>query len=366
MIAQDRMPHALLFLGPEGSGKLALAIAFARYVLCENRGEEEACKQCPACIKSSKLIHPDLHFSFPTIGTKATSNQFLAQWRSAMSQNPYLNANQWLQLIGAENKQGNINKEECVNIIRKLNLKAFESSYKILILWLPEYLGKEGNRLLKLIEEPPERTLFLLVAENQELILNTILSRCQLIKVDRLPDEQIAHALEERGLASGDRAQTLARLADGNFNEALQLADSSDNDLAQLFIDWMRKCYRGNGVEQVTWVEKFAGLGRENQKQFFQYGLHFLREYLLLKTTNKASLLRLQGDELKAAQGMLKVIELDALEDMMQLFNDCSYYIERNAHPKVLMLDCSIQLHEILKLPRSKRSRPDYLAKIKM
>ena len=160
MVASDRLPHALLFLGPGGSGKLALALALAQHVLCEQPVSGEACGHCPECSKVERLIHPDLHFSFPTVGAGVTSDNFLPHWREAILENPYMDVNEWLQRIGAENKQGNINKQECVNIIHKLSLKTYKSNRKILIMWLPEYLGKEGNRLLKLIEEPPDQTLF--------------------------------------------------------------------------------------------------------------------------------------------------------------------------------------------------------------
>ena len=196
MVSSERIPHALLFLGPEGCGKLTLALALARYLLCERPSAGDCCNECSACLKTGKWIHPDLHFSIPTVGPKATSEAFLTHWRQALAENPYQNVNQWLQRIGAENKQGNITKEECVNIVRKLSLKTVEGRYKILIMWLPEYLGKEGNRLLKLIEEPPADTFFFLVAERQELILNTILSRCQLVHVQPLPDELVAEAVQ--------------------------------------------------------------------------------------------------------------------------------------------------------------------------
>lgn len=203
MASGGRLPHALLFLGPQGSGKLSLAMALAQYLLCENPGADDACGQCNQCNKAGKLIHPDLHFSYPTIGTKAISDHFLVNWRQAMADNPYLDVNQWLQGIGAENKQGNITKEECVNIIKKLSLKTFENNYKVLIMWLPEFLGKEGNRLLKVIEEPPESTIFILVAEDQELILNTILSRCQIVNIKALSDEEVTEGLvQQQALAA--------------------------------------------------------------------------------------------------------------------------------------------------------------------
>lgn len=348
MVTNDRTPHALLLLGTPGSGHLALALAFAQYVLCENKTAIESCGACRHCTKMQKLIHPDVHFSFPTVGTNAVSDSFMTQWRAALLDNPYLDVNQWLQRIGADNKQGNITKEECVNIVRKLSLQAFESDYKLLLMWLPEYLGREGNRLLKMIEEPPEKTIFILIAEQAELILPTILSRCQTIKVNPLPDEEVVAGLQEKKGVPLERAQAAAYLANGNFNEALQMLEYEESDHANLFLDWLRRCYKGNGVELVRWVEKFAGVGRENQKHFLKYGLHFLREFMVLKLTNNGAV-RLRANELTTAQNLLPIIELEQLEKMADLFNHCAYYVERNANPKVLFLDASIQVNQILK-----------------
>jgi DNA polymerase-3 subunit delta' len=348
MAGGQRTPHALMLLGPEGSGKLSLALAFAQYLLCDNPSDEDACGQCVPCKKAEKLIHPDLHFSYPTIGSKATSESFLPQWREALGQNPYLNVNEWLQLIGAENKQGNITKEECVSIIRKLSLKTFEGKYKILILWLPEFLRKEGNRLLKMIEEPPENTIFLLVAENQALILNTILSRCQLVKVNALGDDEIIDGLMETKGLNEEEAKAAAFLADGNFNEAMQLADQKQNHHAAFFLEWMRICYQGSPLKMVPWVEKVAQLGRENQKHFLLYALHFLREYMLLKVAGGLPV-RLQKAELETAQKMSKILELVQVEQLSSLFSDCIFAVERNANPKVLFLDASIQMKRIFK-----------------
>jgi DNA polymerase-3 subunit delta' len=270
-----------------------------------------------------------------------------------MAENPYLEINDWLQRIGAENKQGNINKEECLNIIKKLSLKTFESPYKVLVMWLPEYLGKEGNRLLKLIEEPPENTVFILVAEQQELILNTILSRCQLVQVPPMDDASLIAGLVARGAASETNAQAIAQLVDGNFNEALALARQEESDHAGLLLDWLRKCYRGQGVDMVDWVENFAGLGRENQKHFLRYGLHFLRELTLMKVMRDQPAFqgkfRLPAKELETAQRLVGVVELDQLELLAQLLTDASYYVERNANPKILFLDVSIQMNQIFK-----------------
>eukprot|EP00903_Cladosiphon_okamuranus_P000395 g393.t1 len=205
-------------------------------------------------------------------------------WREALAANPYMEVNDWLQFIGAENKQGNINKEECRSIIRKLSLKSFESPRKIMIIWLPEYLGNEGNRLLKLIEEPPEETTFILVAENQELILNTILSRCQLVKINALQDEEVAQGLQDKKGLAPEKALAIAQLVAGNFNDALKATEQEESDQAVRFLDWMRRCYKGQPRELVEWVDGFAGAGRENQKHFLRYALHFWREFLVLKT----------------------------------------------------------------------------------
>lgn len=362
----ERIPHALLFLGPTGSGNLALVVAFAQMLQCEKfgkNGEAEgenlfceasptpftgACGECNACHKAATFTHPDIHFSFPTVGTNAVSTDYLKQWRAALSENPFMDANSWLQRLDADNKQGNITKEECNAIIKKLSLKAFEGRYKILVMWLPEYLGKEGNRLLKLIEEPPEQTIFLLAAENQDMILNTILSRCQLVKTDLLSDEEVTENLRQKRNLDANRARQIAFLADGNFNTALQIADNPDNDDARLLLDWLRKCWRGNGVELVKWTDEFAKLGRENQKQFLHYGLHFLREMMALVATGNPNL-RLRPEELATAQNMAKVLNFEKITQLVGLFNDNIYYVERNANPKILFLDTSIQMNRIFK-----------------
>lgn len=343
-----RVPHALLFMGPTGSGNLALAASFAQLLQCEQPTGDGACGLCAACRKAAQFAHPDIHFSFPTIGANAISTDFLKEWRLALAENPYMDANAWLQRLGAENKQGNITKDECNAIIKKLSLKAFEGRYKILVMWLPEYLGKEGNRLLKLIEEPPEQTIFILAAENQDMILNTILSRCQLVKIHPLSDEEVAEGLVEKRGIEPDRARQIAFLSGGDFNMALQMADNPENDDARLLLDWLRKCWRGNGIELVQWSESFARLGRENQKQFLYYGLHFLREMMAFVATG-APKLRLRPEETLTVQNMSKVLDFEKITQLAGLFNDNVYYIERNANPKILFLDTSIRMNLIMK-----------------
>ncbi|MBL7828149.1 MAG: hypothetical protein JNJ57_16075 [Saprospiraceae bacterium] len=344
----DRLPHAMLLLGPAGSGALALAVAFAQLLQCEQKDAGFACGTCSACKKAAAFTHPDIHFSFPTIGANAVSTDFLKDWRTFLAESPYASVNEWLQQLNAENKQGNITKEECNSIIKKLSLKAFEGRYKILLMWLPEYLGKEGNRLLKLIEEPPDQTLFILVAENQELILPTILSRCQLIRIDPLSDEEVVQGLVAKLSIPADRAGDAAFLAGGDFGAALKAVESQESDHGEVFLDWLRKCWKGNAVELVKWTESAAQWGRENQKQFLVYGLHFLRE-LLLMVASGSNKLRLRPEELISAQNMSKVLDFEKIQQISELFNDGIFHIERNASPKIMFLDLSIQVNRILK-----------------
>ncbi len=348
LVSGNRIPHALLLLGSPGSGDLSMGLALSQYILCDNRTENDSCGVCPNCIKAEKLIHPDIHYSFPTVGTNVMSDDQLQDWRSAVLENPYLDINQWLQKVGAENKQGNINARECGNIIKKLSLKTFESPFKVLVIWLPEYLGKEGNRLLKLIEEPPDNTIIILVAQNVELILNTIISRCQIIKLAALSDEEVAAGIQSRSSISKVKALKLAQIADGNFNEAINLAESPENDNSSQFLDWLRKCYEGNGVNMVAWVENFSGHGRENQKQFLQYGLYFLQEFLRLKILTGVDT-RFLPSELESAKKLDNFLGFGQVEKLVRLFDDCYYHIERNAHQKLLFLNASIHINRIFR-----------------
>jgi DNA polymerase III subunit delta' len=349
MVDNNRAPHALLLLGNEGVGTLPLALAYVQYLICENRIENDACGTCKACTKAAKYVHPDVHYSYPTVGTNKIATDFIQEWRTALLQNPYLSNNQWLsQISGGENKQGNITKEECVSIVKKLSLKPFESPFKILVMWLPEYLGKEGNRLLKLVEEPPENTIFVLIAENQEAILNTILSRCQLVKLPPLQKDDIVDSLINRKALAPEQAEAIAQLADGNFSEALVLAQYNENDNALLFLEWMRKCYQGNGVDMIQWAEKIATTSREAQKYFLRYGLHFFRELLQFKLMPTVAI-RLQNKELQTAHKMSEVIQIEQIEPITTLFSEAIVAIERNGNGKLIFADISIRLNKILR-----------------
>ncbi len=347
-VNEDQISHAQLFLGPEGNGGLALALAFAQYISCLDRQVDDACGRCRSCVKAQKLIHPDIHYSYPTIGSKVKSINFLAEWRAALLENSYLNTFEWLQFIKAENKQGNITADECDDIIRKLSFKAFEGKYKVLIMWRPEYLKKEGNRLLKLIEEPPENTVFILVAENPNLILNTILSRTQILKVPRYPDQVLKSALKERHQLEDRAASTVAALAEGNYYRALKLIQTDQVNNVQLLANWLGSILYKKVVDNVRINEELATLGREKQKNFLQYALYFLRQCLMLQVVNNYQH-ALNTAELPVAQQIMSVFQVHHYEKLLVQWNEAIYHIERNANPKLLFLHLSITMQDMIR-----------------
>lgn len=372
MVQQNRLSHALLFVGKEGSGTLPLALAFAQFVVCQPAaaavvedlfGGMSAMNNEPAFIhpnnleqansytKANQLIHPDLHFSFPVIpkksGDKPTSADYIADWREFVQQYPYGNVYDWLQKIGAENKQGNITAEECNDIIRKLSLKSFEAEHKVLLLWMPEYLGKEGNKLLKLIEEPPPNTLFILVAESEEQILPTILSRCQLVKVPMLENADVENALIKRTGANAETARQIAAITEGNYREALQLLQHAEEDWQTYLRDWLKYIVRRMLPEQIKWTDEISKLGREKQKQFLRYFNHSLEQAIRIKVLG-ADAVVLPENEKDFAQRINKIASVSQMQTIVEEIDRASYYIERNANGKILFQALTIKLYHII------------------
>jgi len=351
-VVQNRMSHAIILLAPEGTGGLPLGLAFAQYLVCEDKQPDGACGKCQACMKAGKYIHPDIHFSYPVIprkaGDKPVSTDYASEWREFIATNPYGNAYDWLQFIGAENKQGNITATECQDIIHKLSLKSFESPYKILLMWMPEYLGNEGNRLLKLIEEPPANTLFLLVAENQEQIIATILSRTQLVKVNPLPKDLMVEALTARAGASPAKARQMATIASGNYREALQLLQNSDDDYHELLRNWLNYIFTNNRSALQEWIDGVAKQGRENQKQFLRYFINLIEHTLRLKYIDKSQL-AFSEEETDFAAKLQKLANLEQMGLITTELDNACYYVERNANAKLLFHALSIKLQYIFK-----------------
>jgi DNA polymerase-3 subunit delta' len=358
-VNENRVSHAQLFLGPEGSGSLALALAYAQYLSCEDKQPDDSCGVCSSCRKYQKLMHPDLHFSYPFFAKDKndTALSFIEQWRDALLANPYLSLDIWRGYLEAENKQANINIAECHQIIKKLSFKPFESAYKILILWLPEYLDKEGNALLKIIEEPQPNTLFLLVAQNQDQILNTILSRTQLIKIPALSYDEVKEHLIQHHHQTEHAAAEIAYLSNGNMTEALAMLLQDNKGYHELFIQWLRLCFANKGLDAISFVEQVAKMGRENQKNFLRYGISFIRECCMLMA-GAGNLVHLPANELDTAQKMVKVMNLDMAEAISEELEKAHYHVERNGNPKILFLDVSLQIIKILyfKTIRSKRT----------
>ena len=350
------MPHAQLFVGKEGSGTLAMAIAYANHLLYESSSNKEACK-----IKCEKLQHPDLHFAFPVTTTDSVkkhpiSNLFLEQWRSFVQNNVYGSLFDWLKHIGVEKKQGQIGVDEAEDIVKKLSLKSFEGGFKVMIIWMAEKMNTSAsNKLLKLIEEPPSQTIFLLVTEDEGQILNTISSRCQALHFPRLSEQDIAKALVDRESATETEAQRIAYQAEGNYNKALHYLHNDDNEAVfeEWFITWVRSAFKAKGNPSVIqdligWSESIASTGRETQKQFLQYCLHFFRQALLINYgTPDLVYLQPQTSGFKLEKFAPFVHSGNILTIEKEL-NEAEYHIERNGNAKIILLDLSIKLTRLL------------------
>lgn len=345
-VRENRVSHAQLFFGPEGNGGLALAIAYAQYLNCTDRGEEDSCGQCANCRKYHKYIHPDLHFSYPFFAKhqEDTAATFIQTWREALQKNPYLGMEDWRAQSEVENKQANINIAEAHDIIKKLSLKAFEAEYKVLIMWLPEYLDKQGNALLKLIEEPPEKTLFLLVTENTDRILTTILSRTQLVKIRPYAPVEVAAYLQEHFDLTTAQVEEIAMMSEGNLALARRFAEELEEPFFEMMVKWLRYCVTDSGKSLIAYCEsELAGLGRENQKSFLRYTLSMMRAAVMEKS-GVGAIQPLSGRAKEFVQKFSAIYSLQQLEEMIGRLEESIFHIERNANAKLLFLDLSLRL----------------------
>lgn len=346
---RDRLGHALLFQAPEGAGGLPLALAFAQFLVCTSRNEEDACGECPACKKAAGFQHPDIHYSYPVVTRKnldkPLSSDYIREWREFLQTQPYGNVQDWLQFIGAENKQGNITAHECLEILKNLSLKPFESRYKIQLIWMPEYLGEQGNRLLKLLEEPPPSTVFILVAEQPERILGTLLSRTQLVKLLPLGQEDISGALVSRAGLGESQALQLAGIAAGNYREALQLILHAHEDLLESLRLWLNLLLTASGKGLQEWLEQIgsAKTGRENQKLLLRYFI-YLVELALRARFLGPERLNLPPAELDFADRLNRIAGTGQLAALTPMLEDAIYHIERNANGRILFHALSIRL----------------------
>lgn len=339
------MPHALLLWGPEGSGSLAAAIAISQYMVCRDRTEHGPCGTCKGCVKANKHMHPDIHYAFPTIGSKVTGDQLYPQWRNALSENPYMNRHQWLERIDAESKQGNINVEDCQRMIGQLMMHRVEAECKILLMWLPEYLGKEGNRLLKLIEEPPESSYIFLIAENREDILPTILSRCQQFYFPVLSEQLIRDGLVQQIGIDEQRAEWVAAASQGDWNIAQQLAQGLTLNPIQWAQDWIKAAWSKDPATIAAWVEGASKYTREESKQLLLYLLGLLEKVLWEKYGRD---FQSTEAEKKTIEFLNKKIEHSELIQLVRLFEENLRAIQQNASGRILWFHATLMLKKIL------------------
>ncbi len=355
-VTEERIPHAQLFIGKEGCGNLALALAFVSYIFCENRTATDSCGQCKNCNQSHKYIHPDFHFSFPFIkhpdrdnATNTLSDDFLKEWRIALNKNPYMNISEWQKALGAGSTNPNINVKECNSIINKLAYQSYSEGPKILLMWLPEYLGKEGNKLLKMIEEPTDNTYLILVANDIERILPTIISRCQQMKFIPYKEQEIKEFLQKENGLDENIATQYARLAEGNINKANELIKGEDKNLSDTLFDWLRICYKGDGAEMSSFVDEIAAGTLESQIQFFQYSLHFFQAYLTWILSGSEVPETLTASEAAVATKMKAIIDEEKLESICQVINQLIYFIIRNGNKKINIMADTILIGDILR-----------------
>jgi DNA polymerase-3 subunit delta' len=355
-VSSNRISHAQLIFGPEGCGSLPVAVAYARYIHCTNKSADDSCGECPSCTKYNKLVHPDLHFAFPIKSMKETpvSDSFIAEWRDAFLDNPYLSIDEWTEKIEADNKQLIIPEKESGEILRKLNLTTFEAEYKIMIIWMPEKMNlTSANKLLKILEEPPEKTLFLLVTENEDQLLRTIVSRTQLVRMRKIADEELRDAMIKRHELSQSDAEKIAFQADGNYSFARSLLERSEQAAYNLatFQKLMRSSLKFDPAKVLAVVDDLAGIGRERQKQFFSYSLDLVRECFLLGYADQ-SLVRMAGEELEFITKFSKFIHSANGERIIEELNLAMKHIERNGAPKIILLDLAFKLNELINIPR--------------
>lgn len=351
-IRSGDISHANLIAGPEGSGHFPLGMAFARYTCCENRTDDDSCGTCNVCKKFDSLQYADLHFSFPVFSKMKdpTSSKFVREWRELMSKGNYFDFEQWLSLLGAESKQLKMYVEEASEIIHRLSLKSYEGRYKIQIIWMPELLGHEvSNKLLKMIEEPPENTIFLMVGNSIDAVLGTIVSRSQIVRVNAIEDQDMVNALQTKHNLSPQDALDLAHYVEGDYVKALKVLKDTGGQEAFFarFKDWMRSCYKRDASQLVRFSVEFSKLGREGQKQFLTYTLHFVRQ-CIVSNYGQVDLARFTSAEQSFASKFAPFINHNNVIAINDLVNEAYEDVRRNCNQKMLIMDLSLKLHQEL------------------
>ena len=356
-VKEERVSHAQIFTGPEGCGSLAIALAYAKYISCEERTGKDSCGKCRSCVKYEKMIHPDLHFVFPVIrkdkkDTEPVSDSFIESWREFAGKSPYFTLNGWLNSIEVGNAQGLIFSSEAAEIIKKLNLKTFESDFKIMIIWLPEKMHPSAaNKLLKLIEEPPEKTIFLLVSDEPDKVIPTILSRCQLIRLPGFSNDEITGYLTGSLKADNQKAVEIARVVNGNIIKAIELSENEDPSSRNLslFKNLMRFAWKRDIISLISWSEDISATGREAQKNFLTYSLRILRENLMLTLDQqKNKLVFLAGEEASFSGNFHPFINNENIYNLTDEINLAFSHVEANGNSKIIFLDLALRVTRLI------------------
>ncbi len=357
LLLENKLPHAIMLCGPRGAGKLPLALAFAQMLLCQHPTEDGACGNCSDCHMSALWAHPDLHFSFPVYKAKNSdhpiSDDYLQQWREQISRTPYFDTEDWLEDIGAENQQVVIYVQESDNLQKKLALKSSQGGRKVVIIWLPERMNEQtGNKLLKLIEEPPVGTHFLLVSQEPDLVLGTIQSRVQRINVPALPEQVISQALQERYAMPQDNANLLAHIAQGSYTEALKRMqrDSEQQQFFDLFVQLMRHSYARRIKEMHLWSLAVSELGRERQKRMLEYFQQQLRENFIYNF-HQPQMNFLGREEENFSTRFAPFINERNVVGIMNVLSDAQRDIAQNVSPRMVFFDLALKMIVLLKTP---------------
>lgn len=351
----ERISHAQMFLGDEGCGKLPLARAFAQYLLCESPSKKDACGTCSSCIKVSHLTHPDVHYVYPVVKSAAEkvaiSDDRREMWNKFLLENPYCNLNMWQEYTGEMSKNAQIGVQESRSILKKLSLKSYSGKYKIMIVWLPEKMNNSAaNKLLKILEEPPESTLFFLICESVDLILPTIISRTQTIKVPSLNGDEVEGYLKSHNLAEADTAQSIASLTQGNLTEAILMTqgDAANTNYFESFVSLMRAAYSIDALALMEIADVLASYDRENQKNFLKYGLHMFRESLIFNYLGEGKV-NVKNEEKAFLNKFACFINNQNISALQSEFDQSIYHIDRNANAKLLFSDLVIKLTKLIK-----------------
>jgi DNA polymerase III subunit delta' len=351
-IRERRIAHAQLFVGPRGSGNLPMALAYARYLLCEQKEEADSCGRCSSCMQMEKLEHPDLHLAFPIylLEKVRTCDHFVQDWRKAVIEQPYLDLDMWRQTLESENKQLRMGVDVAHEIQKRLSLRSFRGGHKVMLIWQPELMDTAAsNKLLKVLEEPEPATVFLLVCNDAEQLLATIMSRAQLLKVPAIPPMALAETLRERyPELTKEMSEMIGLRSEGDLLESFEMAEKGEEELFVFFRDWLRTCYARSVVETGDFADQFQKMGRERQKSLLRYGLQMIRQ-CVLEWQQVPELVRSIGQENEFVQKFSKLVHHGNADGIREEFEKAHVHIERNANPKILFMDMSYRIMGLLK-----------------